>query len=113
MKVKKGEVWDANLSPSKGSEQRGYRPVLIVSGNLLNTYSPVVFVCPMTSKIKNYKGNLIIEPNKSNGLSHQSEVLNLHLRSISKDRLLKKLGIIDKKDLALVRNGVRDIIEMD
>ena len=113
MKVKKGEIWEANLSPSMGSEQRGHRSVLVVSGDLLNTYSPVVFVCPITSKIKNYRGNLIIEPNKSNGLSHQSEVLNLHLRSISKDRLMKKLGGIKKKDLIFVRAGIGEIIEMD
>ncbi|MEQ8625932.1 MAG: type II toxin-antitoxin system PemK/MazF family toxin [Vicingaceae bacterium] len=113
MSVKKGEVWNVNLNPVMGSEQSGYRPALIVSGDLLNTYSPVVFICPITSQLKNYKGNLIIVPNKSNGLSQKSEVLNLHLRSISKDRLIKKLGIVDKKDLAFVRTGIAEIIEMD
>jgi len=59
-----GEIWYANLSPTKGSEQAGYRPVLIVSGNLMNKYLPIVICCPLTSKIKNYKGNIIVQPTK-------------------------------------------------
>ena len=113
MQVKKGEIWEANLSPKKGSEQSGYRPVLVISGNLLNTYSPVVYICPITSKIKNYKGNLVLTPNKTNGLSKKSEVLSLHLRSVSQDRLVKKIGAIEQKDLEFVRVGIGEIMEMD
>ncbi len=48
--------------PTKGSEQAGFRPVVIVSGNLLNTHLPVVITIPLTSKIKNYKGNPVLQP---------------------------------------------------
>ena len=50
-----GEIWYANLNPIKGSEQAGHRPVLIISGNMLNNTSLIskcvmkkleyIFVC--------------------------------------------------------------------
>jgi mRNA interferase MazF len=67
--MKQGEIWYANLNPVTGSEQLGHRPVLIISGNLLNEHLPVVICCPLTTKIKNYKGNIILEPDQENNLT--------------------------------------------
>lgn len=111
--MKKGEIWEADLNPVKGSEQAGKRSVLIVSGDLLNSYAPVVWVCPITSKIKNYKGNVIVSPNAETGLKQTSEILNLNLRSISKNRLTKKLGSISQEQLMQVRKGLNEIMLMD
>lgn len=44
----RGEIYWTNLEPAKGSEQRGSRPVLIISNNLMNQYAKVVIVIPMT-----------------------------------------------------------------
>jgi mRNA interferase MazF len=52
-----------NLRSTKGGEQAGRRLVVIVSGNLLNTYASVVYVCPLTTKIKNYKGDVVLSLN--------------------------------------------------
>lgn len=111
--MKKAELWKAVLNETKGNEQKGFRPVLIVSGNLLNTYAPLVWICPLTTKIKNYEGDIILTPNTSNGLSKQSEVLAMHFRSISKDRLIEKIGTIEANQLAEVRKGLKEILEMD
>lgn len=45
--MKQCEIWYANLNPTKGSEQAGLRPVVILSGNLLNQYLPIVIVAPL------------------------------------------------------------------
>lgn len=111
--MKKGEIWFVQLNPTKGSEQAGYRPVVVVSGNLLNTYSNVVWVCPMTTQIRNYQGNVILHPTKQNGLTKKSEVMNLHLRSISQERLTKKIGEIDGDTLNSIRKGVQEILQLD
>ena len=42
--MRQGEVWYANLNPTKGSEQAGLRPVVVVSGNLLNQHLNIVIV---------------------------------------------------------------------
>ena len=99
------EIWLANLNPAKGSEQAGFRPVAIVSGNLMNTHLNVVLSCPLTTKIKNYKGNVILKPDKTNGLKKNSEILVFHIRSISKNRLVEKIGEITPEELEKLKVG--------
>ena len=108
--MKQCEIWYADLNPVKGSEQKGFRPVVIISGNLLNKYLQIVIACPLTSKIKEYKGNIILEPNDQNGLSEKSEVMVFHIRSISKERLVKKTGFITSKQLSDIKQGLGDIL---
>ena len=106
-----GEIWYANLSPTKGSEQAGLRPVLIISGNLLNQYLNIVICCPLTTKIKNYKGDLVLEPNKASGLKQKSEVLTFHIRSIRKERLTKKVGKISAGEIKELKKYLNEILE--
>ena len=109
--MKQGEVWYANLNPSKGSEQAGIRPVVILSGNLLNQHLPVVIIVPLTTKIKKYKGNPVLKPTKTNGLQSESEMLVFHIRSISKDRLAEKLGKIETSELERAIKSLNDILD--
>jgi mRNA interferase MazF len=106
-----GELWYANLSPTKGSEQAGLRPVVIISGNLLNEYLNIVICCPLTTKIKNYKGDLVLEPSKTNGLKQTSEILTFHIRSISKERLTKKIGKISAGEVKELKKYLNEILE--
>lgn len=108
--MRQGEIWEMYFDPVKGSEQGGRRPAVIVSGDLMNKYLKVVIVCPLTTKIKNYKGNLILEPDKLNGLEEKSEVLTFHLRSVSKERLKNKLGNISKKEVDFIKSTIDDIL---
>lgn len=108
--MRQGEIWYADLNPSKGSEQARLRPIMIVSGNLLNEYLPVVIVMPLTSKIKNYKGNPVLLPSVTNGLTSTSEILVFHIRSVSKDRLVRKLGYVAKTDVEQAIKTINDIL---
>ena len=109
--MNQGEIWQANLNPYKGSEQGGFRPVVILSGNLLNRHLPVVIAAPLTTKIKKYKGNPVLKPSKINGLSNESELLVFHIRSVSKDRLVKKIGNIDTEELELAIKTLNDLLK--
>lgn len=107
--MKQGEIWYADLNPVRGSEQAGYRPVVILSGNLMNKYLNLVIVAPLTTKIKNYKGNPILKPSSKNGLKKDSEILIFHLRSISKERLIEKVGEITKGELLQALETLKDL----
>ncbi|MBX2899362.1 MAG: type II toxin-antitoxin system PemK/MazF family toxin [Cyclobacteriaceae bacterium] len=109
--MKQAEIWYADLNPVKGSEQAGMRPVVIVSGNMLNQLLPVCIVIPLTTKIKRYKGNPIITPTKQNGLQTESELLVFHVRSISKDRLVRKVGSIESDELERALSTLNDILK--
>lgn len=108
--MRQGEIWNLYLNPVKGSEQGLNRPALIISGNMLNTHLQVVIVCPLTTKIKNYKGNLILKPSKTNGLETVSEVLTFHVRSVSKERLGNKIGHVSEKEIEKVKVTLNDIL---
>lgn len=108
--MKQGEIWYASLNPVKGSEQAGYRPVVILSGDLMIKYLKVVIVCPLTTSVKNYKGNVILRPNKSNGLQKPSEILVFHIRSVSKDRLAKCVGKVSAAELEAMKKGLGEML---
>ncbi len=50
--VRRGDIYHADLDPVFGSEQGGYRPVLVIQNNIGNKYSPTVIVAAITSKEK-------------------------------------------------------------
>ena len=109
-KMKQGEIWMANLDRTRGSEQAGFRPILIFSGDLFNTHTPLIIGLPLSTKIKNYKGNLVLEPSPENGLKERSEVFTFHIRSISKERCVQKIGRIPSKDLKEIRKALEEIL---
>ncbi len=109
--MKQGEIWNASIDPVKGSEQARYRPVVILSGNLMNTYLKVVIVCPLTTSIKNYKGNVVIRPNKTNGLKKPSEILVFHIRSVSKHRLIERIGTVTSSELEEMKKGLGEMMK--
>ncbi|MEN8249155.1 MAG: type II toxin-antitoxin system PemK/MazF family toxin [Bacteroidota bacterium] len=108
--MRQGEIWYADLNPTKGSEQSGFRPLVIISGNMLNEYLNVVITCPLTTKVKNYKGNVVLRPDGGNKLSKPSEILVFHIRSISKERLVRKIGDITLEELREIKQGLNDIL---
>jgi len=108
--MKQKEIWLANLNPTKGKEQKGIRPVIIISGNAMNDYSGKSIICPITSKIKNFAGGLYLTKSKANGLKQDSEVLTHQIRMISQERLIKKWGEISDEELQQILKGLSDIL---
>lgn len=107
--MRQGEIWMTDISPSIGSEQSDRRPVVILSGNLMNKYLQVVITAPLTSKIKNYQGNPILKPSPKNGLKVESELMIFHIRSISKDRMIEKIGELSNEELKRALETLTDI----
>ena len=107
--MRQGEIWMSDLNPVMGSEQAGRRPVVILSGNLMNKFLQVVITAPLTSKVKNYQGNPILEPSLKNGLRLQYELMVFHIRSISKNRLIEKIGEISNEELKMALATLKDI----
>lgn len=108
--MKQSEIWDVNFNPTKGKEQRSIRPAVILSGDLMNDNYDLVIVCPLTSKIKNLRGNLVLSPTKKNGLKKKSEVLTFHIKSISKERLTRLRGKISKEELNTLKINLNKVL---
>lgn len=93
-KVLQKEIYWADLNPTKGSEQSGKRPVVIISGETVNTNLPVHIVCPLSSKVKHYNSCVFVPKDTKNKLKADSEVITFQVRTISKNRIGKKIGTI-------------------
>lgn len=102
------EIWLANLEPVKGSEHGKIRPVVIISGNLMNDNLPIIISCPLSTIIKNYAGCVFIEKNNVNNLNADSEIISFQVRALSKQRFTKKIGQITPQQLEKVIEGVND-----
>lgn len=109
--MKQGEIWMAKLDPTMDSEQKGTRPVVIISGNAMNNHFGLVIICPISSKIKHFIGDLILLPTMDNGLSEKSEVLVFQVRTLSKNRLIRKTGQITKKELSDLITNLNKILK--
>lgn len=115
-KVKRGEVWIADLNPGYGVEIHKKRPVTIISNNLINNHSPRLIVLPFTSQVyPTNPGKVLISKGEFN-LTRESAILVSDIRSIDKKRLLKKLGVLTKDKLLEVEDALKlvlGIIELD
>ena len=109
--MRQKEIWEVFFDPVLGSEQGGRRPAVIVSGNMVNKNINTIIVCPLTTRLKNYEGNLILQPSDSNGLIKTSEVMTIHIRSISKQRFKKKIGKISTSEFRLADESLDKIIK--
>lgn len=96
----KWKIYKADLNPVTGSEQKGTRPVLIISDDAYSTVMPLVTILPLTS----LKPGRIIYPNEvlirmenqaKTGLLSDPIILAHQIRTISKNRLKDLLGGID------------------
>lgn len=102
--ILRGQVYYADLSPVKGSEQGGVRPVVIVSNDVGNKYSTVVIVCPLTSRSKKYIPTHITLPND---ICKGSLIEAEQVRTIDKSRLVKYLTSIPAEYMARVDKALK------
>lgn len=107
MKVKRGEIYYADLSPVVGSEQGGVRPVLIVQNDVGNRFSPTVIAAAITSqRDKNNLPTHIEVDARDCGLSKDSIVLLEQVRTIDKRRLRERMGSLDGGDMGKVNEAL-------
>ncbi len=94
--VNKWEIYFCNLDPTQGSEQRGTRPVLIISTDSVNHNLPVSTVLPLSSVKENdriYPTEVMLTQSQT-GLPKLSVAMVQQIRTISHDRLMNKVGTV-------------------
>jgi mRNA interferase MazF len=94
--MKRGDVYDARLEPTEGSEQGGVRPVIIVSRDVINASSPVILAVPCTTyrnKKRVFPTQVLIQA-PDGGLDKDSIAMADQVRVLSKSRLLRLRGTV-------------------
>ncbi len=106
----RGEVWMVDLNPTRGREQAGRRPALVVSVDPFN-HGPaaLVVVLPITSKEKGIPFHIEIRPPEA-GLKKRSFIKCEDVRSIAKERLSRRMGAIRPLSQAAVDDRLRILL---
>ncbi len=103
----RGDVWLCDLNPTRGHEQAGQRPVLVISENIFNQGpSGLIIVIPITSKRRGIPSHVPIIPPET-GLKIHSYILCEAVRSIAKERLVRRLGNVTLHTLTQVEDRLR------
>jgi len=107
--ILRGDIRWADLNPVRGHEQAGLRPVLILSHDIFNERSGTVIAMALTSQPQRAGFPLTLEL-KTGKLPKRSWVKISQIRTLSVERIGKKIGTARPEELALVTEGLNEII---
>lgn len=110
---RRGDIYLADLSPFCGSEQGGVRPVVVIQNNTGNKHAPTLVVATITAKTRKktkQPTHYLIRNNLA--LSRPSLVLLEQLRTIDKQRIIKYLGRVTRKEMRGVDAALRVSLDL-
>ena len=100
---RRGEVFLVNFDPTVGTEIKKTRPALILQNDVSNEYSPITIVAAITSRFDDslYPTEVLVRPPEG-GMTKDSVVLLNQIRSIDRQRLIKRLGMLKSSTMKKV-----------
>ncbi len=106
---KQGDICYMDFAPTKGHEQTGLRPAIVISRDYYNKYTGLVVLCPITSNTKNFPTHYELKKTKK----IKGAVLCEHIRSVDfKARKLSFVEKISEEELDEVIDIINGIIEI-
>lgn len=113
MMVSKGEIWLANLNPSKKSNEMGkVRPVLVYQNDELNHSDyPTTIIIPLTTHLIDDAEPIRMRINKKEKLKEDSDLVITHIRAIDNNRFIEKLTMLNNVQMQKVKDLFEEIIQ--
>lgn len=111
--MRRGEVWQVVFDRSRGAEIRKTRPAVVISKDALGIL-PLRVVVPLTSwqaDFARFPWMVRLEPSPENGLTRGSAADTFQVKSVSTQRLLRRMGEVSPVDLAAIVRAVGLVIE--
>lgn len=109
-RILRGEIRWADLNPTRGREQAGNRPVLIVSHDVFNERSGTVIAIALTSQQPRAGFPLTLE-SKARNLPKRSWIKISQIRTLATERLGRRIARASDEELARVIDGLNEIID--
>jgi len=108
MNIKRGEIYLAALDPVMGREISKTRPVVVVSNDQNNEFAGTVTILPITSKNPQsaYPFEVFLSKGNAN-LPKDSKIKADQIRTLDKNRVIKHIGVVDKKDLDAIDRAMK------
>lgn len=107
MTLRRGEIWRANLNPTRGSEQAGTRPVIIFQNDVISKYTTTVLAIPLTANLRRASlPSCVLVTKSEGGLANDPVALCHQLRVLDKTRLERRLGILSEAIISAIETRV-------
>lgn len=111
--VRRGELWLAELDPTRGAEIRKTRPVVIISADGMGVL-PVKLAAPCSSSdLPPALWRVPLTKSDMNGLDRDTTIDLMQIRSISVERLVHRVGSVDADTMADIAAMVAAIVEYE
>jgi mRNA interferase MazF len=101
---KQGDIVFLDFTPTKGHEQQGYRPAIVISNDIFNSNTNMSIVCPITSNTKSFPTHYLLKDSKK----IKGSVLCEHIRSI--DFETRKVKFVEKASVEDIDN-IMDLLD--
>ena len=112
--VRRGDIWMVDWSPGRGSEQSGMRPAVVIQTDAanLNPRYPNTIILTISTKGKAVPFHVPIDASERNGLKERSFVKCEQVMTITKERLVRRLGHLEENSLYLVAASLRKVLNI-
>ena len=110
--MRRGEIWLINLDPTIGAEIKKTRPAVIINIDEIGVL-PLRVIVPITSWKERYLHApwlIQITPSNQNGLEKMSAADAFQIRSLAKERFVRRIGEIDPETLAGILEAIRIVL---
>jgi mRNA interferase MazF len=110
--MKHAEVWLVDFAPKVGQEIDKVRPAIIVNHDSMGALQLKVVV-PVTDAVRSIKDwHVPLNPSKNNGISKESVADCFQVKSISKERFVKQLGLLSAKEMDEIKLGLIKVLDL-
>lgn len=108
-RILRGEIRWADLDPARGHEQAGHRPVLVLSHDIFNERSGTVIAVAVTSQEPRAGFPVTLE-SRAGGLTKRSWIKISQIRTLSTDRIGRRLARASEEEITRVIDGLNEIL---
>jgi mRNA interferase MazF len=110
--MKHSEVWLVDFAPKVGQEIDKVRPAAIVNHDSMGALQ-LKIVVPITDSVRSIRDwHAPIHPSKGNGLSKESIADCFQIKSISKERFVRRLGVLSTSEMEEVKLGLIKVLDL-
>jgi mRNA interferase MazF len=106
---RRGEIYLVVFDPTVGHEIQKTRPALVIQNDVSNRWSPITIVAAISSRYGDppHPREVVVDPGRKTGLTQPSAVILNQIRSIDRQRLVKRLGVLDSATMRQVDDALR------
>jgi mRNA interferase MazF len=106
---RRGEIYLVAFDPTVGHEIQKTRPAVVIQNDVSNQYSPITIVAAISTQFKDppHPREVIIPSGRMTGLNQPSAAILNQIRSIDRQRLLKRLGALDADTMGHIDDALK------